>query len=173
MIPKPGIAGYSFVTRWKVQAPLEKVWDAIYHSERWASWWKGVERVEEIRPASGPHSVGCIRRFTWRSRLPYRLTFDLAVTRVEPMSLIESAADGELQGTGRWSFSTEGEGTAARYDWNVRTTKPWMNLLAPVARPLFRWNHDVVMSWGLEGITRLLTQNPARGRSASYEVKWG
>ena len=43
-----------------------------------------------------------------------------------------------------------------RYDWNVVTTKPWMNLLAPVARPLFKWNHDAVMNWGAEGLARRL-----------------
>jgi hypothetical protein len=46
--------------------------------------------------------------------------------------------------------------TAVVYDWNVRTTAPWMNLLAPIARPFFRWNHDVVMGWGGEGLARLL-----------------
>ena len=42
------------------------------------------------------------------------------------------------------------------YDWNVATTKAWMNLLAPVARPVFKWNHDVVMGWGAEGISKKL-----------------
>lgn len=146
------MAAYSFVTRWTLQAPLEKVWEAIYHSDRWPSWWKGVEKVELIRPAVGPGEVGSVRRFTWKSRLPYRLTFDMKVTRVEPMRLIESTAEGELSGTGRWTFETAGSATLVRYDWNVRTTKPWMNLLAPIARPLFRWNHDVIMNWGLEGL---------------------
>jgi hypothetical protein len=31
-----------------------------------------------------------------------------------------------------------------------------MNLLAPLARPVFAWNHDVVMRWGGEGLARLL-----------------
>jgi hypothetical protein len=43
-----------------------------------------------------------------------------------------------------------------RYDWNVRTTKSWMNLLAPLARPLFQWNHKVVMQQGAEGLARRL-----------------
>ena len=150
------MADYSFVTRWFVQAPLEKVWDAIYDSDRWPSWWKGVERVELLRPASGPGQVGSVRRFTWKSRLPYRLTFEMTVSRVEPMRLIESEAKGELTGAGRWSFEAAGRGTQVRYDWNVRTTKPWMNLLAPVARPLFAWNHDVVMGWGLQGLERMI-----------------
>jgi len=31
-----------------------------------------------------------------------------------------------------------------------------MNYLAPIARPLFKWNHDVVMGWGSEGLARRL-----------------
>jgi hypothetical protein len=31
-----------------------------------------------------------------------------------------------------------------------------MNLLAPVARPLFKWNHDQIMRQGAEGMARLL-----------------
>ena len=31
-----------------------------------------------------------------------------------------------------------------------------MNLLAPIARPVFAWNHDWVMKRGGEGLSRLL-----------------
>jgi hypothetical protein len=31
-----------------------------------------------------------------------------------------------------------------------------MNLLAPIARPVFRWNHDWVMARGGEGIAQRL-----------------
>ena len=44
----------------------------------------------------------------------------------------------------------------AVYDWNVRTTKAWMNLFAPVARPIFRANHDWVMRNGGKGLAKLL-----------------
>jgi len=42
------------------------------------------------------------------------------------------------------------------YDWRVRTTKRWMNLASPIARPIFKWNHDRVMRWGGEGLARHL-----------------
>jgi hypothetical protein len=42
--------------------------------------------------------------------------------------------------------------TAVTYEWNVRTTKAWMNALAPVARPVFAFNHDYVMRRGGEGL---------------------
>lgn len=42
------------------------------------------------------------------------------------------------------------------YEWNVETTKLWMNLLGPVASPVFDYNHDAVMRRGAEGLARRL-----------------
>jgi hypothetical protein len=38
----------------------------------------------------------------------------------------------------------------------VRTTKRWMNAIAPVARPVFAWNHHAVMKNGGRGLAQLL-----------------
>jgi hypothetical protein len=149
------MAAYEFVTTWRVKAPLDKVWNEIYHSERWPEWWRGVEKVIELKKGDDL-GVGSIRRYTWKSMLPYRLTFDMETVRVEPMSFIEGIARGELDGSGVWNLSKDGEYTTARYDWVVDTTKRWMNLITPIARPLFKWNHDVVMKWGAEGLARRL-----------------
>lgn len=65
-------------------------------------------------------------------------------------------AAGELTGTGHWRLFEQGGVTAVTYEWNVHTTKAWMNVLAPVARPLFAYNHNVVMGWGGEGMARRL-----------------
>jgi hypothetical protein len=65
---------------------------------------------------------------------------------------MEGDAVGELTGTGRWRLFEQGGTTAVTYEWNVRTTKAWMNALAPVARPIFEWNHDYVMRRGGEGL---------------------
>jgi hypothetical protein len=100
--------------------------------------------------------VGSIQRYTWKSKLPYRLSFDMETNRIEPPLLLEGIATGELQGRGLWQLSTEGRETIVRYDWKVETTKRWMNLLAPLARPLFEWNHNVVMSWGAKGLAQRL-----------------
>ena len=39
---------YKFVTIWRVKAPIESVWNEIYHSLDWPKWWKGVEDVVEV-----------------------------------------------------------------------------------------------------------------------------
>ena len=54
------------------------------------------------------------------------------------------------------ALSGQGGVTAALYEWNVQTTRAWMNLLAPVARPIFAVNHDYVMRNGGQGLARLL-----------------
>jgi hypothetical protein len=146
---------YKFVTIWRVKAPLETVWNEIYHSENRPTWWKGVECVTELRKGDDL-GVGTLHRYTWKSKLPYKLSFDMETIRVEPPRLLEGVAQGELQGSGLWQLSTDGDETIVRYDWNVETTKGWMNLLAPIARPLFEWNHNVVMSWGAKGLEKRL-----------------
>ena len=149
------MADYNFTTIWRVRAPQQKVWDLIFNSDRWPNWWRGVEKVEKLKDGD-PNSVGALFRYTWKSKLPYRLVFDMETTRVVPISLIEGRAIGELQGFGRWTISHDAGTTTAQYDWQVVTTKAWMNLLAPVARPFFSWNHDVVMGWGGEGLAKQL-----------------
>jgi hypothetical protein len=106
--------------------------------DEWPRWWRGVERVELLR-SGGANQVGSIRRYTFKSRLRYRLVFHLESTRVDPMTVIEGRATGELEGFGRWQLSEEGAATHVRYDWQVATTKAWMRILAPIARPVFGW----------------------------------
>jgi len=151
------LADYSFVTIWRHQAPIEAVYDAIADSLHWPDWWSTVTAVEEVSPGEPDTGIGGVHRYTFKGSLPYTLSFDLRVTNnVRPRTLAGSAS-GELEGTGVWTLTEEAGGTTvARYDWNVRTTRWWMNLLAPLARPIFKANHDLVMRSGAAGLcTRL------------------
>jgi hypothetical protein len=148
------VASYEFLTTWIVDAPREDVWQAIYEIERWPEWWRGVRQVEKLEEGDDA-GIGALYRHEWRSVIPYPVRFETRITDIEPLDLIEAVAQGELAGTGRWRFFG-GPETAVTYEWNVRTTVPWMNLVAPIARPVFRWNHNVVMHQGGEGIAALL-----------------
>ena len=149
------MAEFRFVTVWRIEAPLPRVCDAVSQCLLWPQWWKGVEKVEEFDPGNKA-GVGSLRRFTWRGRIPYRLSFDVLVTRIVPLTLLEGRASGEVEGVGRWQFSDDGGVTVVRYEWTVRTNRWWMNIVAPIARPLFTWNHHQVMRQGAEGMARLL-----------------
>ena len=148
---------FDLVSEWRLDAPLERVWAELLAPNQWPSWWPAVKKVETISEgdASG---IGAVRRFTWGTALPYTLSFNLTATRIEPMRLIEGEARGEIDGTGRWTLAPDGAGTQVRYDWMVDVTKSWQVALAPILRPVFAWNHHVVMGWGLEGLTARLKE---------------
>lgn len=146
---------YRFLTTWLVEAERERVFDLIRESERWPEWWPGVIEAAEISPG-GEDGIGRRGRYRWRSTIPYPVRFEVTMTRIERPALLEGEATGELEGVGRWRLLPVDGATAVLYEWNVRTTKRWMNLIAPAAAPLFKWNHDRIMRSGGEGLAREL-----------------
>jgi hypothetical protein len=149
------VADYRLLTIWRIEAPLEEVYSAIQNSLGWPDWWPGVQKVEQVTAgdADGIHNV---RRYFWKGTLPYRIMFDIRATRIENLVAIEGTAEGDLEGIGRWHFSRQGTVSTVHYEWHVRSTRWWMRLIAPFARPLFIRNHARIMVQGGEGLARLL-----------------
>jgi hypothetical protein len=139
---------YRLLSTWILATPVERVWDALDDALRWPEWWHGVERVELVAPNR--------YRSTWRSALPYSVSFEFSVERREAPYLLAGRASGELAGEGVWRLYEARGQTASTWEWSVRTTARWMNALGPVARPAFVWNHDVVMRRGAHGLARRL-----------------
>ncbi|MFN8285402.1 MAG: SRPBCC family protein [Chitinophagales bacterium] len=149
------MAEYRFITLWQFDAPVERVYDAVHNADNYHLWWKGQDKVLSV--AKGDFvGRGAIKRFTTRSVLPYSLVYDGLVLDVIPYKKIEGTTTGDLQGHGVWTFEQLQDSSLVKYYWNVKTTGFWMNLLAPVLKPVFAWNHDVVMKWGGEGLANYL-----------------
>lgn len=149
------MARFRFTTTWEINAPLPAVWDAIQNSVAWPRWWRGVASVENLEPGD-EHGIGKVQRYVWKSRLPYPVRFTMRVCAVDYLSRIEGVASGEVEGIGVWHFAMHGNNTIVRYEWEVRTTPLWVNIVAPFTRPLIRWNHDQIMNWGAAGLAKLL-----------------
>lgn len=149
------MAEYRLLTIWRIEAPLQAVYAAIHNSPRWPDWWAGMQKVEEVA-AGDAEGIGSVLRYFWQGRLPYRMVFDVRATRIEKGVAIEGSVQGDLEGTGRWHFSTEGAVCVVRYEWHVRSTRWWMNLIAPFARSMFIRNHGILMRQGAEGLAGLL-----------------
>lgn len=153
------MSDFHFVTVWRIESPLEPVWDSIYHFEDWPKWWKGVESTEVLAQGDA-NRIGYRTHQIWKSELPYKLDFETTVSRMEPMSLIEVQSGGELDGTGLMRFQPQNGGTVFQVDWIVRTTKTWMTLMTPLLKPAFAWNHETIMNWGAESLTKKLGIKP-------------
>ena len=146
---------YSFVTYWKIDAPVEKVWDAIYNSTDWNKWWKGVVSVTETSTGD-KRGIDSIREYTWKSALPYQLIFSMRLTENIEYKKLTGIAFGELEGEGTWIFEERNGSTYVTYYWNVFTNKFWMNYLSFILKPLFKYNHNIVMRWGEECLKKRL-----------------
>lgn len=148
-------AQFELVSHWRIAAPLVRVWAEILDTDAWPSWWRAVKQVEKLRDGDAA-GLGAVRRMTWGTALPYTLAFEVEVTLIQPMHLVEGRASGELNGLGLWTLSEEAGVTVVRYDWRVDLGRPWMRTLAPLLRPAFTWNHAIVMGWGEVDLKRRL-----------------
>ena len=149
------MARYHFRTEMRIGATPEQVWTVLEDPTMWPAWWRWLARAELLDPGR-EDGVGVRYRFDFRTALPYMLTFESETVRIAPPSLWESRVTGELAGSGMWEVSERDGGSLVRYTWIVATTKRWMNLLAPVARPAFNWNHRVIMGDFAAGLARRL-----------------
>jgi uncharacterized protein YndB with AHSA1/START domain len=148
-------ADYHYISIWQLQAPIERVWAAISDLERLPGWYPAIQEVQTLT-AGDPDGVGSWVRYLIKGRLPMRLAFEATIARVDPPRELVLRAEGDLAGTGRWELQQQDGVTTVRYLWDVQTTRPWMNLVAPVARPLFTWNSKDVMLQAGQSLARHL-----------------
>jgi hypothetical protein len=138
------MALYHFITDVRVAAAPDAVWDVLEDPTSWPAWWRRVRRVEVCAPGRAD-GVGRCYRLSFRTALPYTLTFETVTTRISRPSVWEAEVRGELEGIGLWEVFAQDGGSTLRHSWVVATTRRWMNALTPVARPAFSWNHAVLM----------------------------
>ncbi|WP_458779376.1 SRPBCC family protein [Arthrobacter sp. D3-16] len=139
------MVSYWFITHWKFDLPIEKVWAAVGDFSTYPKWFSYVRQVTRIRQGNDAGGAGSVLEIRVKTKLPFTLAFVVETVRREPPRLIEVRSRGDLAGMGRWELSEEQGVTTAVYRWNVQTTKRWMNLSAPLLRPAFAWNHKKMM----------------------------
>lgn len=155
----PTATNYHLLTIWRIQAPLAAVYAAILDSLRWPDWWLGAQSVKQTAIGSA-NGINNVRRYAWQGELPFAVVFDVCATRIEDLVAIEGRALGDLDGIGRWHFFQRGAHSEVHYEWHVHSTRWWMNVMAPMVRPLFIRNHNLVMAQGGDGLARLLQVPP-------------
>src|SRR4051812_43882022 len=55
--PANALTRYSLVTRWDLDAPIERVWAALAEPTGWPRWWRYVEAVAVLEKGDA-HGVG-------------------------------------------------------------------------------------------------------------------
>ena len=141
------MAHYKFESEWELEAPIDRVFELLTHPEDFQRWWPSVtdsRRLEE----GDEDGVGAIAAYTLRSPVFYTMDFQAKALEVERPRRIHTLVRGDLIGTGTYELEQKEGRTMIRFLWYVSTTRRWMNVVAPVARPLFVWAHHHVMREG-------------------------
>lgn len=149
------MAHYQFESEWTLTAPIDRVFELASHPESFSGWWPHVTSsllVEE----GDENGVGRRAAYTLRSPLGYSMSFVTMMVDVDHPRRIHMLVRGDLIGTGTFLLDGDHRRTRVRLIWNVSTTKPWMNLLARLARPLFGWTHNQWTRAGASAMARRL-----------------
>lgn len=137
---------YHFVTEWRFDAPVARTWSVVLDIQHYPEWWKNFRRVRLVQ--GDGKSIGSIVWCEVRGSLPYSLKYFLEVLEAEEHRHLLLRSTGDLIGTGRWAFRALDGATEAVYYWDVSTTNPVLNLIAPLAKSLLARNHQQVMANG-------------------------
>ncbi len=146
---------FHLTTTWKILASIEACWFSILDVETWPDWWKYVDEVIKVR-AGDVSGINGIYQYKWSTLLPYRLVFELHVTKFIPYQLIAFDAKGDLKGNGCCQFIQTNQTTQIQFDWNVQTNKAWMKFFTSITYLIFKWNHKRVMQSGEQSLIQKL-----------------
>jgi len=140
-------ARYHFLSDFTLTSSRDAVWSTLIAVEEWPSWWRWLKRIEVVQEATSENGVGAVNRLHIGSPTGYGFRFEGEITDVDRLCRIDMILSGEIVGRVRYLLSDDPSGgTNVSYAQLVETPKWWMNLLAPIARPGFNWNHDKLMT---------------------------
>ena len=149
------MAHYQFESEWTLTASIERVFELASHPESFSAWWPHVTSSVLVEEGD-EYGVGRRAACTLRSPLGYSMGFVTTMVDVDHPRRIHMLVRGDLIGTGTFLLDGDHRRTGIRLIWKLSTTKRWMNLVAPVARPLFGWAHNHLTRAGASAMARRL-----------------
>jgi hypothetical protein len=128
---------------------------ALDMPEDYCKWWPSIVHYRDLTPQL--KGVGTQADRIVKGRLPYALRYITTTTDYNPPHEVACDANGELNGRGRFVLTECAGQTTVTFYWDVETSGFWLNLLAPLLKWLFVWNHHWVMAQGERGLAYWLT----------------
>jgi hypothetical protein len=144
---------YRFRSVWRLPVPVDDVFDVVTDPGSYPLWWPDIHGVGRIDDDTA--EVVC------KSVLPYALVFRLHRAEQDAAAgRLVVGMTGDLEGYCRSTVYTSARRPRAvtlEIVQEVVVNKRLLQLLAPVARPVFRANHAAMMWRGQRGLRRFLS----------------
>lgn len=143
---------YEFLSVWRVAGSVEEVKAVLGDGRSLARWWPAVYLDVDVVEEGGPDGLGGVLDLHTKGWLPYTLRWRLRITEPITDTGFALTAEGDLEGTGRWTFGQDGPEVVITYDWRVHATKPLLRRLGWLLKPAFAANHRWAMAMGEESL---------------------
>jgi hypothetical protein len=145
---------YRFRNTWLIAATPRLVFDAVVDIESYPAWWADVRSVSQVDEETA--------ELICRAALPYRLVLRMhRVEQDERAGRLRVKLTGDLEGFLAGLVLGSGEETRLEITQEVVARKPLLRRLDPLARPLFRANHAMMMRRGHRGLRTHLAASAA------------
>jgi uncharacterized protein YndB with AHSA1/START domain len=161
---------HHFVSRWRVKASADEVYDIISQPLEYPRWWPSVYLDSREVASGAPDGTG--RRFLFHTKglLPYTLCWESSVTEAVPPNRLVFEAAGDFDARGVWSFVQNGAFVDITFDWKLTAGKPLLRYLTPVLRSVFEANHRWAMKQGEISLREELIRYRARTPEDLFEA---
>lgn len=152
---------YEFFTDWRVKGTVQDVVDILSDATDLPRWWPSVYLDASRRKEGDANRVGEEITLYTKGFLPYTLSWEFRITKIEPMKSITLETWGDFVGRGIWMFYQEGDEVRVTYDWKIRAEKPLLRRLTWAMRPVFAANHHWAMRMGKQSLELELARRRA------------
>ena len=145
---------YRFHSEWTVPSAYEKTYGVLKDLRTYPEWWP---EVKSVIPIDQDRAAVLIMGL-----LPYSLEFLMEKEVDDPdKGILQASLSGDLDGFSSWEIRNSDHGCRLIYDQEVEVTKRLLQVFAPIARPLFKANHSLMMLRGERGLRSYL--DPSTG----------
>lgn len=161
---------YEFLTVWRVAGTIAEVRAVLSDGRTLPQWWPSVYLSVVPRTEGDADGVGSVTDLHTTGWLPYTLKWSLTITEPITDKGFALSADGDLRGTGRWTFEQNGPEVEITYHWQVSATKPLLRRLSWLLKPVFAANHHWAMDRGQESLRLEMRRRRAGSELARADV---
>ena len=147
-------APFRFERAWSFPVGRLEMWDLLLDTDAYQGWWGWLRRFDAPRIEEGARALAVIG-----PPLPYTLSVQVTVQRLEPGRRIEAVVGGDLGGLAVLELEDSDAGlgppgTDARLSWALDLRQPALRLFSRVGRPVLEWGHNWVVETGVEQFRR-------------------
>jgi len=139
---------YRVRARWLVPFAVDEVFGLLSDWLELPRWWPAVYLAADEIERGEPDGVGRVVGFVTKGWAPFTLHWQARVERVRSPFELRYVCTGDLEGSGHWTLTPQGDATEVVYEGEITAEKGSDGVFAAVWQPLRAANHRWALAQG-------------------------